>query len=174
MFNRFQHALNDIRRWLKEDQSGDARFSMMVDLYSLPSDFPGYDEAMKHDDPFQQARILEEALKEEITDIRFVPYLQVHEFEALVLAEPLRFADWFDHAQGKAAALVKECEPFPSPEHIDHGQHSHPKARVRRHFPDYDENLHGPLLAADIGLHKMRAECSHFNGWLTKLESLDR
>ncbi len=43
MFNRFQHALNDIRRWLKEDQSGDARFSMMVDLYSLPSDFPGYE-----------------------------------------------------------------------------------------------------------------------------------
>ncbi|MGO9597392.1 MAG: DUF4276 family protein [Isosphaeraceae bacterium] len=37
----FQHALSDIRNWLKQDHSPDARFSMMVDLYSLPHDFPG-------------------------------------------------------------------------------------------------------------------------------------
>ncbi len=36
---------------MKEDKSADARFSMMVDLYSLPTDFPGYDDAMTSMDP---------------------------------------------------------------------------------------------------------------------------
>ena len=36
MFHTFRHALEDMRRWLKENHSADARFSMMVDLYHLP------------------------------------------------------------------------------------------------------------------------------------------
>lgn len=46
LLNTFRHALADIQTWLKEDQSPDARFSMMVDLYSLPHDFPGYSAGM--------------------------------------------------------------------------------------------------------------------------------
>ena len=88
MLNTFVHSLGDIRRWMSEDQSVEARFSMMVDLYSLPTDFPGYEDAMKLSDPHEQAAHLEKALANELDDPRFVPYLQVHEFEALVLANP--------------------------------------------------------------------------------------
>jgi len=79
MFNRFVHALEDVRRWLKENQSPDARFSMMVDLYHLPQDFPGYAEAMAQPDCYRQADLLEAALAAKLNDTRFIPYLQVHE-----------------------------------------------------------------------------------------------
>ena len=84
MFNRFAHALEDMRRWLKENQSADARFSMMVDLYHLPPDFPGYAEAMTQADCYQQVDSLEATIAAELSDPRFIPYLQLHEFEALV------------------------------------------------------------------------------------------
>ncbi len=41
LLGTFGHALRDIQRWLSEDRSEEARFSTMVDLYSLPHDFPG-------------------------------------------------------------------------------------------------------------------------------------
>jgi hypothetical protein len=174
MFNTFAHALEDMRRWLKEDRSPDARFSMMVDLYSLPADFPGYAEAMAQADCYQQVGILEAAIAAELGDPRCLPYLQIHEFEALVLSAPEQFADWFEDRARELAELVAECQPFDTPERIDHGRHSHPKARIQRRFPDYDENVHGPLLAHAIGLPTMRARCPHFGQWLTRLEQLDQ
>ena len=174
MFHTFQHALEDMRRWMKEIHSPDARFSMMVDLYRLPNDFPGHAEAMMRADCYQQADLLQAAILAELGDSRFVPYVQVHEFEALVLAEPGGFADWFEASQRSLAALASECEGYDSPERINHGQHSHPKARIQKHFTDYDENVHGPLLAYAIGLPALRERCPHFGKWLTHLEKLDQ
>ena len=88
LLSTFAHALADIRTWLKEDPSPDARFSMMVDLYSLPRDFPGYASGMARLTGKDQAAALQQSLVEELGDPRFVPYLQVHEFEALVLVDP--------------------------------------------------------------------------------------
>jgi hypothetical protein len=174
MFNRFVHALNDMRRWLREDQSADARFSMMVDLYSLPPDFPRHAAARALTDPHAQAQLLEYALAQEIADPRFIPSLQVHEFEALILADPARIASLIEKREKEIQELCGECGLFLNPELINDGQHTHPKARIRRHIPEYDENVHGPLLAEEIGLQNLRARCPHFAEWLTRLETLDR
>ena len=171
--NKFQHPLEDIRKWMKEDQAPDARFSMMVDLYSLPTDFPGYDNAMALTDPYRQAYVLEKALAKELGDPRFIPYVQVHEFEALVLSKPEVFGDLFENAQRKVDALKVECSAFNSPELIDHGMDTHPKARIKKHFRDYDENVDGPELAKIIGLAAIREKCPHFDQWLKILERLD-
>src|SRR5262249_21380782 len=138
--------------------------------------FPGSVEAMAFPDCFQQAAALEAALAIELGDARgrFIPYLQVHEFEALVLSVPAQFADWFENRQRALAELAAECQPFDTPERIDHGQHSHPKARIQRYFADYDENVHGPLLTHAIGLPTLRQRCPHFGQWLTRLEQLDQ
>ena len=60
----------------------------MFDLYALPADFPGYAEARREVDPYGKVRILEDALGNDIADRRFIPYIQLHEFEALILADP--------------------------------------------------------------------------------------
>lgn len=174
MFNTFVHVMNDMRRWQREDHSADARFSMMVDLYSLPSDFPGYSAAMALVDPHAQARHLEQALAAEMNDRRFVPYLQVHEFEALILCDVHRIDMLIEGRTKEIDDLMHECGSFANPEFINHGRETHPKARIRKHLPEYDENIHGPLLTEAIGLQVLRERCQHFGEWLTRLENLDR
>jgi hypothetical protein len=173
LLNTFAHALADMRRWLMQDQSADARFSMMVDLYSLPSDYPGYAQGMALPTGRQQSDSLQQALARVIADARFVPYLQCHEFEALVLVEPWRIGSLYDVPDAQMKALHEECAAFDTAEDINLGQHSHPKYRIERRVQGYDENVAGPLLAEDIGLATLRVQCPHFGEWLTRLERLD-
>lgn len=173
LLNTFQHAMADMHAWLKEDRSADARFSTMIDLHHLPRDFPGYAEGMAMPTGWDQAAALEESLTMAMGDARFLPYLQVHEFEALVLCDPGRIGTLYEVREAELEALCRECGDFASPEQIDHGQQSHPKYRIQRHVPAYDENVAGPLLAESIGLPTLRAECRHFGQWLTQLEQLD-
>lgn len=174
LLNSFDHSLEDIKRWLKEDSSPDARFSMMVDLYSLPTDFPGHAAASPLHDPLARATRLEQELSKVLNDERFIPYLQVHEFEALILARPEVFLEWFDNVENDVQKLKQECSPFPTPEHINSGQHTHPKARIRKYLPAYTPNVEGPVLAGDVGIETIKSSCAHFSQWITKLEQLDR
>ena len=173
MLNTFQHALRDMRIWLKEDQDPDARFSMMVDLYHLPHDVPGYEAAIKKPTGVLQATAIEKSISTELADDRFVPYLQVHEFEALVLADPTRLNSIYDVQDGKIKSLCRDCTRYDTPEEINSGQHSHPKYRIKQTVKEYDESVAGPLLAGEIGLETLREKCKHFGDWLTKLEQLD-
>ncbi|MBM3222573.1 MAG: DUF4276 family protein [Candidatus Tectomicrobia bacterium] len=68
MFGTFAHVLQDIKRWLREDTSPAARFSMMVDLYAIPHDVPGYADAMVRTDPYAQAERLEDAFADAIQE----------------------------------------------------------------------------------------------------------
>lgn len=170
---KFAPVLGDMKRWLVEDQSPDARFTMMVDLYDLPNDCPGHANAMRLADPYDRVESLEKSLAEEMGDTRFIPYFQLHEFEALVLSRPDQFGDHFDKSDKATTQLLGVCRQFRSPEHINQGRETHPKARILDAFPDYHANVDGPLLAQNIGLQAMREACLHFAQWLERLEQLD-
>ena len=89
---RFRPMQNDIERRLKEDASEDVRFTTMVDLYALYSDFPGRDRADKlRSKPYERVVALEEAWQEETVDRRFIPFIQLHEFEAYLFVDVARF-----------------------------------------------------------------------------------
>ena len=147
---------------------------MMVDLYALPADVPGHAAAMALAEPCAKAEILEAALANEIRDQRFIPYIQVHEFEALLLAGLEKFTERFERREKQIAMLLAECNQFASPERINDGHQTHPKARIKKYFEDYGETVDGPLLAQAIGLHQIRHKCPHFDRWVTTLENLDR
>jgi hypothetical protein len=172
LLNTFAHALADIQTWLKEDQSTDARFSMMIDLYALPNDFPDYVEGITKPTGKAKADALQQSLAQHIGDPRFIPYLQCHEFEALVLVDPARIGTLYD-AKAEIETLCRDCNGYATPEEINLGQNSHPKYRIKQRVRDYDENVAGPLLAEDIGLATLRNRCPHFGEWLTRLEQLD-
>src|SRR5438132_5923010 len=79
---------NDILRFTKQERAANVFFTTMVDLYGLPSDFPGTEVAESlRPDPHQRVRSLEQAWLKDIGDQRFVPFIQLHEYEALLFTE---------------------------------------------------------------------------------------
>ena len=70
----FAKIRDDLNRLLREDRDAEAFFTTMIDLYALPSEFPGWDEARKKFVPRDRVLILEEAFRTEMGDDRFYPY----------------------------------------------------------------------------------------------------
>ena len=103
----YAKARNDIIRWIRQDQNPDVRFTTMFDLYGLPDDFPGYLAAASQTDPCQRVKALEQALEDDINDPRFMPCIQLHEFEALLLSDPAKLASRFDGYTDAIAKLAR-------------------------------------------------------------------
>ena len=158
----YAKARNDIARWLKQDRRPNVRFTTMFDLYGLPPDFPGYETAA-NGDPHRRAEALENALKNDIGDERFIPCIQLHEFEALLLSDPEKLRAQFDGGGG-IARLTTAVARFPSPEHVNDGAVVAPSKRIIHEIPEYEgrKTSAGPIVAGQIGLPTLRSKCTRF------------
>lgn len=163
---------NDIVKWLKQDSNDDVRFTTMFDLYALPNDFPGYDEALTLRDPYQRVESLEGAFRGDINDWRFIPYIQLHEFEALILSKPEELAVPYPARDREIEQLVEMTARFDSPERIDDGDETAPSKRILTLIPEYEKVVAGVPAIERIGIETLRAKCPHFDGWLRRLEAL--
>ncbi len=165
-------AKRDIETWLKEDVRKECRFTTMFDFYALPSDFPGYADAKRRSDPYEQVTILEQSLAGDISDFRFIPYIQLHEFEALILADPQQL-DWeyleHDGPINNLVAMVGTGNP----ELINDGPETAPSKRILREIPEYDKVSAGSRITEKIGMQTLKGKCRHFNEWLSVLEKLE-
>jgi hypothetical protein len=170
----YQHVKRHLHRLMSGDPHDDVRFTTMFDLYALPDDFPGYPQASEMSSPVGRALRLEADMADDIADQRLVPYIQVHEFEALLLTDPSKFAVRYPDRSGDVLALATEIATAGEPEEIDDGPASAPSKRIARFLPRYaDEKPEASsVIAAAIGIPAMRARCPHFNAWLTQLEAL--
>jgi hypothetical protein len=170
----YEKAKKDIMLWLKQEKGKDSRFTTMFDLYALPNEFPNYHEAQKITDIYQKIEILETAFKEDINDYRFIPYLQLHEFEALILTAPNKLIESFPNAESEIKELTKICQSFGSPELINEGENTAPSKRIINFIPSYEgaKVSVAPVIVGKIGLDNIRVKCPHFNQWLTQLENL--
>jgi hypothetical protein len=81
-FAKFARELRDFFR----DRSSDVRFTTMFDYYKRPWPFPGDSDDLPGD-PVKHVALLEDKLAERMGDPRLVPYIQLHEFEALLFAD---------------------------------------------------------------------------------------
>ncbi len=173
-FRNYAQPRRDILSWLMEDQNADARFTTAFDLYGLPSDFPGYGEAQAASDPYERVRILESALRDDIGDWRFIPYLQLHEFETLLLSDPGQLATHFTDGQARVQTLVAIADQIANPELINEGPDTAPSKRIIAEIPEYAgmKPSAGPIVTGRIGLANLRARCRHFGEWIGQLEEL--
>ena len=168
----YQKAKNDILMWIKEDDHPEVRFTTMFDLYALPTDFPKYSEAIKINNPYEKVEFLEKAFKDDINHYRFSPYFQLHEFEALIFAnpEPLKY-EYFDYEK-EIGELIKIGNEYKNPELINDDPQRAPSKRILQLIPEYDKANVGPDIAANIGIETLKQKCRHFNNWVTALERM--
>jgi hypothetical protein len=169
----------DILNHLKEDSGCLA--TTMVDYYALPQSGPGAwpGSAEARTAPFAtKAQIVEEAIANDIRatmgpnfDVdRFVPFVIMHEFEGLLFSDCDRFAEGIGRTDLRESFQTIR-NGFNTPEEINDSPHTAPSKRVLALFPNYEKPLFGTLAASRIGLDAIRAECPHFNDWVTKLEA---
>jgi hypothetical protein len=169
----FAKIRGDIVRLMKQDRHAEARFTTMMDLYALPPQFPGWQEARKKNHPIERVAALENALQSEFAEPRFIPFIQLHEFEALLYCDLTQLQSRIVGSDAGIEALTREVLHL-QPEDIDGGASTAPSKRIITHIPIYERNKVrvGAPAAAAIGLKNLRAKCPHFATWLTKLEAL--
>jgi hypothetical protein len=173
---RFERLLIDVRTRLLNDNT--SYCTTFFDFYGLPTDFPGKQDASAKTNSGEKAACLlialVDALKAKLGEKplrRFIPYVQMYEFEGLlfsdsqVLAKELnqeKLANSFQTIRGR----------FATPEEINNSPETAPSKRILKLFPEYDKPLHGSLAALGIGLETIREQCPLFDGWLKQIEDL--
>lgn len=170
-YTSFGKAEFDIRQWLSEDPT--AWHTTLIDLYGLNNQFPAFDETRLLR-PYDRVAQLEKAFEERINHYRFIPYLQLHEFEALLFADPTHTETWLqlDHPELKPGSLATMRQAYNTPEEINDSPHTAPSKRILSLCAGYDKVADGILILKDVTLAVLRNECPHFNEWITRLERL--
>jgi hypothetical protein len=174
----YARVKKDVLLHLKQDKA--AYCSTMLDFYGLGPGFPGTLVPMGLPSIAKAVRI-EEAIKADVCrlvpdlrpDVRFLPYVQLHEYEGLLFSDPRLFAE----AVGQphlAAAFQSVRDSFPTPEDIDDDVSTAPSKRILLAFGSYRKTLDGTIAARRVGIEAMRRECPHFRDWLSRLQGLAR
>lgn len=166
---RFARVREDLRRLMTEKTGPRYRFTTMFDLYRLPSDFPSYPTHATAK-ARQRALKLEAALAEEFDDKRLIPYLQVHEFESLVLADLDAMGRMFPDKDDSITSLRAAVENAGGPENVN--DTDPPSRTILAKLPSYDKVLAATQLARFSSLPVLRAVCPHFDSWVRQLELL--
>lgn len=140
----------------------------MIDYYGLPDDTPGM--ATRPLAPaIHRVRHVEQSIFLDVGSPRhFMPFLALHEFEALLFADHEITAAVIP-AREKALELLAMAGGL-APEDINENRETAPSKRLQKVFPSFKKTLHGPTAAKRIGLEAIRARCPHFDSWITRLE----
>lgn len=155
----------------------------MVDYYGLPSrgprGWPGRAEAVRLPLP-DRAIHVENAISSDVAasmgdgfnPARFVPYVMMHEFEAMLFSDCQRFAEAIGRPE-LAGSFQEIRDGFNTPEEINDSPVTAPSKRVESLAPDYQKPVDGTAAAMEIGLAAISRECPHFGQWLQRLKSLE-
>ena len=117
--------------------------------------------------------ILEQGMKDDVEEelrSRFIPYIQLHEFEGLLFSN----VDVFESVIPKGdliglEELKQTAATYDNPELINNSPETSPSHRLARIVKGYDKVVYGNYLAESIGLNKIRERCPRFNYWIESL-----
>ena len=175
----WQSVQQAILRHLKEDRQAVA--TTMVDYYGMPQSssrqWPGRIAANSL--PFEQkattiqnalARDIREHMETDFDQSRFIPYVSMHEFEALLFCDCQGFADSIEDPK-IGSAMQEMLDQFGNPEKINDSQKNAPSKRILDLLPTYDKVAMGATAIQEIGLENIRGKCQNFACWLSRLEA---
>ena len=155
--------------------------STMVDFYGLQQSgagaWPGR-KAAATTVYSAKAHTVEDALLSDVSQNmgkgfnpnRFVPYVMMHEFEAMLFSDCVAFSNGIGNP-ALASQFQSVRDAFANPEELDDSPLTAPSKRVENLVPGYTKPLLGTLAALKIGLEAIRKECPHFRSWLGRLEA---
>ena len=146
-----------------------ASVTTFIDYYGINPEFIGYQDSLSLTSISEKKECIEKALKEELTDYRFFPYVQMYEFEGLLFSDIDNFI-WIENDINKIHTLKQSVKTFSSPEHINNSKVTAPSKRIEQIFPSYGKTSDGIIDAEAIGMTTILSKCNHFKEWIDRIE----
>lgn len=152
----------------------DLYVSMLIDYYGIKKhfNFPGWKESLDIEDKNERMHFLFLKMKEEFPaqlQSRFIPYIQLHEFEGLLFSDITVIQENFTTEEVDINALQNAVNQSINPEMINNHPNTAPSKRLVKAINGYEKVLYGNFLAMSIGLEKIKEKCPLFNEWINKL-----
>jgi len=141
-------------------------FDYVTTLY----DFYGFKKLNESETKLSLEQRICNAVKEEVRD-KLIPYIQMYEYEGLLFSSPEIIASVLQDPALLVWANNILNEFNNDPEQINNSKETAPSKRLEG-STEYRKTTHGPNIAKQIGLDKLREMCAGFNEWLLKLEGL--
>lgn len=175
----YTQVKNDLAIWIKQTANNKNEihyFTTMFDLYALPNEFPGYKEALAKTEKYQRVQTLEEAFFNDIQHKHFIPYIQLHEFEALVFCGLDKLLEDYPKCSKEVKELEKILDSYNgNPEEVNNSPKTAPSKRIIQAIGgkyNYNKPKSGTTVTKAIGISNLRSQCRHFDEWLKKLEAI--
>ena len=164
-FVNYLHLKNDVMKLLQSTKS-DFIVSTFVDFFRIP-EVPYRERWASKGTHLEQVLEMEKCISDDISDRRFIPYIQLHEFEALLFSSNKGFEAYFTSSE--AIETQKIIEAYNNPEDINSSPGGAPSKRLQSIKADYNKVIEGNLIALEIGINELLAKCPKFKSWITRL-----
>lgn len=172
--SKYSYLKEDVLRVVNES---DAIVTTMFDFYMIPKDTPGYPDEGSGLSHLHQVEVMERSMYNDILDacngrrINFLPYLELHEFEAMLFSSDAGIKEYFNE-EANLKLFSSILKSFPNPEDIDNGPMTAPSKRMEKIIKDYEKPLYGNCMAMSIGLDVIMDKCPHFRNWISNITNL--
>lgn len=166
---KYERLKFNIDRLLQREH--DILVTTFIDFFKLKSDFPQFQEALQIQNKIQRTDFLEQALTNAINNPRFVPYIQLHEFEGLLFASKDGFEFFPDLRQSSLSQLLLAVEEKENPEELNDGELTAPSKRLEQLIQGYDKNkpFYAGIIAEINSIGAILEKCVRFRSWVDTL-----
>jgi hypothetical protein len=162
----------DLRAEFHANPAADVRFTTLLDVYRMPHGLPGFPKGSPPLGDTTAIQQVEREMEAAFAEPRFKAFLLRHEFEALLLADFTALKSVFHQHAAALSVLENDVSGYATAEEINHGQQTHPAARLAQAIPDYEQLKASRAfwVLADSDFSLTRARCPRFDAWLTHWE----
>lgn len=150
------------RNELDRTLSQGAIVTTLIDLFRLPTDFPGFTQNSD-----RVSEIEASILQDFGNNIDLIPYIQKHEFEALLFSNISGFEIVIDKEE-QLEKVKSIIETYSNPEDINNSPDTAPSKRLM-HIFEYDKTFHSEMILESLGMEEILDKCPRFKEWIEKI-----
>ncbi|MDN4165516.1 DUF4276 family protein [Cytophagales bacterium LB-30] len=171
---KYQHLKTDLINCVYEKN---VVVTTLIDFYALPKDFPKYEEAKKIINKVERLVFLENAISVDLESEKgesfpnLLPYIQLHEFEALVFSSIDAIKSLYSNEDAKLNELEQIILAYPNPEDINDSPQTAPSKRLINNqlIKGYNKVNDGIMIIEEAGIDTVLQKCSRFKTWVEAL-----
>jgi len=148
----------------------------MYDFYGLSkiNNFAGIDfDNLNAINSIEKVKNIENSFKHDLNLHNFIPYIQIHEFEAFMFIDSYITSENLPKCNKLAIisyidAIRNEFDN--NPESINDSYQTAPSKRILNKYRQYEKITDGINITKALGIQKILDSCAHFKEWIEKIE----